>query len=33
MDAGDGGVSATAVTPDPLAQLGRAELPFAVSNE
>jgi hypothetical protein len=33
MTAGEGGVSATAVTPDPLVQLGRAELPFTVSNE
>lgn len=31
MNAGDGGVSATAVTPEPLVQLGRAELPFTVT--
>jgi hypothetical protein len=33
MTAGNGGVSATAVTPDPLVQLGRADLPFTVLNE
>ncbi len=31
MNAGDGGVSATAVTPEPLVQLGTAELPFTVT--
>ena len=30
MNAGEGGLSATAVTPEPLVQLGRAELPFTV---
>ena len=30
MNAGEGGLSATAVTPEPLVQLGRADLPFAV---
>jgi hypothetical protein len=30
MNAGDGGVAATAVAPDPLSQLGRANLPFTV---
>jgi len=30
MNAGQGGVAATAVTPDPLVQLGRADVPFAV---
>jgi hypothetical protein len=28
---GDGAASATAVTPEPLVQLGTAELPFTVS--
>ena len=32
MNAGEGGLSATAVTPEPLVQLGRAVMPFAVSN-
>ena len=31
MNDGKGGVSATAVTPEPLIQLGRADLPFTVS--
>jgi hypothetical protein len=31
ITAGEGGVSATAVTPEPLVQLGRADLPFTVS--
>ena len=31
MNAGEGGVSATAVTPEPLVQLGGAELPFTVT--
>ena len=30
MNTGDGGVAATAVTPDPLVQLGRADIPFTV---
>lgn len=30
MNAGEGGLSATAVTPEPLVQLERAELPFSV---
>lgn len=30
MNAGEGGVAATAVTPEPLVQLGRADLPFTV---
>ena len=30
MNAGEGGLSATAVTPEPLVQLGRADLPFTV---
>jgi hypothetical protein len=30
MNAGEGGVAAAAVTPEPLVQLGRANLPFTV---
>ena len=30
MNTGEGGVAATAVTPDPLVQLGRADVPFTV---
>jgi hypothetical protein len=30
MTAGEGGVAATAVTPDPLVQLGRADVSFTV---
>jgi streptogramin lyase len=33
MTAGKGGVEATVVTPDPLVQIGKANLPFAVSTE